>query len=65
MGFTFPRKIVYLGRLYNLRKVFRRRQEDGIDVAEYEGEDFHVPLKLSENMFKYHETCGNIERRTR
>lgn len=63
MGFTFPRKIVYLGRLYNLRKVYRSRQENGVDVGEYEGEDFDIRLRLAENLFRYHENCGNIERR--
>ena len=63
MGFTFPRKIVYLGRLYNLRKVYRSRQEHVPDVGEYEGEDFGIRLRLAENLFRYHENCGNIERR--
>ena len=57
--FSFPKSIVYLGRVYNLVKMGAKGQV----VAVYESEDFGIRLTLTENIFKYHENCGNIERR--
>lgn len=57
--FRFPKSIVYLGRVCNLVKMGAKGQV----VAVYESEDFGIRLTLTENMFKYHENCGNIERR--
>lgn len=57
--FSFPKSIVYLGRVYNLVKIGAKGQV----VAVYESEDFGIRTMFTENMFKYHEHCGDIERR--
>lgn len=57
--FRFPKSIVYLGRIYNLVKMGAKGQL----CAVYENEDFGVRMVMTENIFKYHEGCGNLERR--
>lgn len=58
--FSFPKSIVFLGRVYDLKKVGAKGQM----VAVYVCEEAPVSLTISEDHFQYHENIGTIERRS-
>ena len=58
--FSFPKSIVFLGRIYNLEKIGAK----GHKVAVYSCEEAPVHLTISEDHFRFHENIGTIERRS-
>lgn len=60
--FKFPKKIVYLGRLMTGVKVVKI---DDVRVAIYKDDELDVEYNFTENMFKFFEYYGDIERRQR
>ena len=58
--FRFPKKIVYLGRLMTGVKVVKK---DDVRVAIYKDDELDIERNFTENLFKYFERYGSIERR--
>jgi hypothetical protein len=57
--FKFPDDIWYFGRPYS---IVRYVEKNGVKYAVYREDTIGVEQSFTENLFKYHEYYGNIER---